>query len=167
VSIKEVGDITCTVGQTRPGEQAYLDAPYGVFSLVDFDAPRLVFVAGGIGITPFISMLRYICDNQLPRQVLLIWGNKMEQDITFAEELSGTGAGMTDLEIAHVLSRQPDWAGETGFVADHLLRRCLLAYEDAECFFCGPHVMMKEVIGQLRALLVPRRRVHREPFGLR
>ena len=64
VSVKAVGDFTATIKDTSTADQAYIGAPYGTFSFLNYDAPNLVFIAGGIGITPFMSMLRYMQDKK-------------------------------------------------------------------------------------------------------
>ncbi|MGB9596438.1 MAG: ferredoxin reductase family protein, partial [Candidatus Poribacteria bacterium] len=86
ISVKSVGDFTSTIKDRKPSELAYIDKPYGVFSFLNYDAKNFVFIAGGIGITPFISMLRYIYDTKLNKNVILIWGNKTSADIAFKEE---------------------------------------------------------------------------------
>jgi len=73
ISVKSVGDFTSTIRDTKTSDVAYIDKPYGVFSFLNHDTKNLVFIAGGIGITPFISMLRYIYDKRLERNVTLIW----------------------------------------------------------------------------------------------
>jgi predicted ferric reductase len=80
-SIKGLGDFTSTVGEVKPGEIAYLDAPYGLFSVDRHpDAPGFVRIVGRIGVTPMISMLRNMARRREHRPVWLS---------------TGTGAGTT------------------------------------------------------------------------
>jgi ferredoxin-NADP reductase len=87
-----------------------------VFSFLQHDAKRLVFIAGGIGITPFMSMLRYIRDRKLKKELILFWANKMEKDIAFRDELEKMAAEMPSLRAIHILSRQENWPGEKGHI---------------------------------------------------
>jgi len=167
VTIKESGDFASTVGQTETGDRAYIDAPYGVFSCVDVDAPALLLIAGGIGITPLISMLRSLRDTGADRRVLLVWSNQTEDDIAFRDELEQLAAQMPSLQIVHVLSRQQDWPGEKGHVDAELLARYAKGLEDPEVFVCGPPQMIGSVLRALRRIGVPGRRVHSERFALR
>lgn len=167
VTIKAVGDFTATIRETTTQDQAYIDAPYGVFSFMNHDADRLVLIAGGIGITPFMSMLRYMHDRGLERQVLLLWGNKAERDIVFRRELDEMAAAMPTLRVVHVLSAQPDWPGEKGYITAELIQRCAPEVAQSECFVCGPAIMMSKVLAALRQLGVPRRCMHYEKFALR
>jgi predicted ferric reductase len=167
ISVKSVGDFTSTIGDTKPTDRAYIDAPYGAFSFLNQDAHSLVFIAGGIGITPFMSMLRYIADNGLDRNVLLIWGNKAERDIAFREELNNMVAEMPSLRVVHVMSNQDDWPGEKGHVDAKFLDKHIRDVDNPQIFVCGPPVMMTKVIGALRELGVPKQRIHHERFALR
>lgn len=168
ITVKQVGDFTATIGETQVGDAALIDAPYGVFSYTRHDAPSLVFIAGGIGITPFMSMLRDMCARGIQRKVLLIWGNKTERDIPFRQELEEMAAKLQSLRVIHVLSRQEDWPGEKGYVDTARLRRLLGEQADiAQVFLCGPPVMMDKVLQSLRELGIPRRRIHYERFALR
>ena len=71
------------------------------------------------------------------------------------------------LRIVHVLSNQPDWPGEKGYVDLELLRKYLDGYENAQFFVCGPPVMMTKVIRALKQAGVPKARIHYERFALR
>jgi predicted ferric reductase len=167
ISVKAVGDFTATIGDTRISDRAYVDAPYGAFSFLKHDAQNLIFIAGGIGITPFISMLRYMVDRGLERNVLLIWGNKTERDIAFRGELEEMVAAIPALRVVHVMSNQGDWPGDRGYVDGELLRKYTSTIEDPQIFVCGPPVMMVKVIQALRELGVPKGRIHYERFALR
>ncbi len=167
ISVKSVGDFTDTIRDTKPTDRAYIDAPYGAFSFLNHDAHNLVFIAGGIGITPFMSMLRYIVDKGLDRNVLLIWGNKAERDIAFRDELDKMVTEMPSLQVVHLMSSQDDWPGEKGYVDAALLNKHIQDVENSQVFVCGPPAMMRQVIGALRELGVPKQRLHYERFALR
>ena len=93
-TIKESGDFTASIGRTRPGDTAAIQAPFGRFSYVFYPEARdLVFIAGGIGITPLMSNLRHMRDTQADRRVLLLYANRTESDIVFREELARMEAG--------------------------------------------------------------------------
>ena len=88
VTMKELGDFTSQAKELQLEDTAYIDAPYGIFSYKLYDSDNLVFIAGGIGITPFISMLRYMKDkDDVHNNVILIWGNQSEKDLIFQDEL--------------------------------------------------------------------------------
>jgi predicted ferric reductase len=166
ITVKSVGDFTSTLGETKPGDLAYVDAPYGRFSFLNYDGNSLVFIAGGIGITPFISMLRYILDREPERHILLLWGNKREQDIVFKEEMEQLIKRMPRFRVAHVLSQQEEWGGEKGYIDSELLQRYIGQYEKSQFFICGPPPMLLSVRKKLKNLGVPRKHIHYERFSL-
>jgi predicted ferric reductase len=167
VSVKAVGDFTTTVKDTTLADGAYVDMPYGTFSFLNHDAPNLVFIAGGIGITPFISMLRYMVDQKLERNVILLWGNKTEKDIAFRSEMEQMTAVMPSLKVVHVLSNQSEWPGEKGYIDVDLLHKYLDGFENPQVFVCGPPPMMTKVVHALQRCGVPKARIHFERFALR
>ena len=167
ISVKSVGDFTSTVGNSKTSDLAYLDAPYGVFSFLNYDDQDLIFLAGGIGITPFVSMLRYIYDTKQERKILLLWANKTEKDIVFRSELEKMEEEISSLRVVHVLSRQEDWPGEKGHISAELVKKYVNDFEKGQFFICGPPPLMDEVIRFLRGLGVNTKRIHYERFALR
>jgi len=167
-TIKASGDFTARIGEFHAGDWATVDGPYGLFSHL-VRAPRsepLVMIAGGIGITPILSMLRHMAATGDDRPVTLIWGNRREEDIVYRQELDSLAAGRMNLRIHYVLSEQESWPGSTGFVDAPLLGRVLAGGELAgQVFLCGPPVMMASVSRSLRSMNVPRRRIHTERFA--
>jgi ferredoxin-NADP reductase len=166
VTPKAVGDFTATIGDTEPGDRAYIEAPYGVFSYLNHTGLELAFIAGGIGITPFMSMLRYMRDAGDQRDVVLIWGNKSEADIAFRDELDAIDAAMPSLRIVHVMSRQEDFEGERGFITRELIERHVPDIRSRQVFLCGPPVMMRAVRPAVESIGVPKQRLHFERFAI-
>lgn len=167
ICVKSSGDFTSSIKETKRLDRAYIDMPYGVFTFLRHDAHRLIFIAGGIGITPFLSMLRYIRDRSLEKEILLIWSNKKEKDIAFREELEKAASEISSLTIIHVLTRQEDWPGEKGRIDRTLLRKYIGDFEKGEFFLCGPPPMMNSVRRNLLQLGVRKNRIHMERFALR
>lgn len=167
LTIKAAGDFTGTVGDIEPGTRAYLDGPYGVFSFERNEAASFLFVAGGIGITPIISMLRTLADLDDPRRLTLIYANPTWDDVAFREELDEL-AERLDLHLVHVLEHPPDgWEGEAGFVTTEIIERHLPDRpERLQSFLCGPPPMMAVVSEALEDAGLPLDRVHYERFEL-
>lgn len=113
LTIKETGDFTAAIGCVRPGDRATVHGHFGRFShTLHPDERNLVFVAGGVGITPLMSMLRYMRDRRESRRVLLAYANRSLANVVFADELTAIAAGDAPaLEVVHVLSNPPHrWA---------------------------------------------------------
>ncbi len=169
-TIKESGDFTATIGHTRPGDLVSLQGPYGRFTYtLHPDHTHLVFIAGGIGITPFISMLRHMRDTQADIDILLIYANRTEADIVFRSELDQIAAGgHPRLKVTHVLSHADgQWKGETGYVDRGTIERVVTDDLPRRMYYvCGPPPMMTQVISALKNLGIPSHRIAYERFSL-
>lgn len=167
VSVKARGDFTRSVGTLAPGTRAHVDGPYGVLSIDRFEGPGFVFIAGGVGITPIISMLRTMAEREDLRPAILVYANGEWDSVTFREQLDELTRALS-LRVVHVLERPPDgWTGEVGYVTAELLRRHLPSqYRRFQYFVCGPVPMIAAVERALHAIAVPGERVHSERFDL-
>jgi len=168
-TIKALGDFTATMSETRVGDKAAVHGAFGRFSYALHPEERdLVFLAGGIGITPLMSMLRHMRDRRDTRSVLLLYANKKEQRIVFRDELCQIEAGkFPRLKVVHVLSDpQAGWTGETGRVNPEKIQRfCGKDLGGKTFYVCGPPGMLKAIIGGLKDLDVPDRRIRVEIFS--
>jgi predicted ferric reductase len=169
-TIKALGDFTRTTKDMRPGQTVYLDGPFGAFSVDRHPhAERYAFIAGGIGITPIMSMLRTLADRGDQRPLLLIYANSTWEGITFREEIEGLQRRL-NLEVVHVISQpERDWPGERGRITPALLDRYLPKPQkrhSQEVFICGPKPMMDAVERALVQLGVPLDDFHSERFDL-
>ncbi|MBF6454647.1 ferric reductase-like transmembrane domain-containing protein [Nocardia cyriacigeorgica] len=165
ITIKALGDFTATVGDITPGTRAFLDGPHGVFTPDRHEGPGFVLIAGGVGITPAMSILRTMADRGDRRPFLLLYAVRNLDEQTFDEEI----AGLTSLlDLTTVLVPQnppPDWDGESGFIDRALLQRHLPArYRHHQYFICGPAPMVTAIEDALAAADVPADRVHTERF---
>ncbi|WP_395794917.1 ferric reductase-like transmembrane domain-containing protein [Aquimonas sp.] len=167
-TIKELGDFTRTISQIQPGERAWVDGPYGNFGVEGHeDAPGLVFIAGGVGIAPVISLLRWLADQGEQRPLWLFYGNRTFDRIVFREELEALQQVLS-LKLVHVLGDPPEgWVGERGFITAEVLNRHLPGQRDRlHCFVCGPEPMIRLSERSLESLGVPLSRLHSEIFDL-
>ena len=166
VSIKALGDFTSTVPDIETGTHVYIDGPHGVFSPDLYEGPGFCLIAGGVGITPTMSILRTFADRGDQRPVVALIGSRSWDDITFREELDEL-ATSPNLTLVHTLSDPPsEWAGETGRIDVGLLRRHLpTGYQRWQFFICGPDPMMDAMEDALLALDVSPSRIHTERFG--
>jgi len=168
-TIKESGDFTRHIGEIQLGDLVSIDGPYGRFSFLlkrVKAGDHLLMIAGGVGITPILSMLRFMRDIADPRPVTLIWANRARNDIFFREEIDSLPRKLPNLRVHHVLSDEPDWPGPRGYVTEALLQNLLTEGDRrARVFLCGPPPMMESVAAALRKLGFPRRRIHTERFS--
>ncbi|WP_027467300.1 ferredoxin reductase family protein [Deefgea rivuli] len=165
MSIRNLGDFTADIHKTQVGQRVYLDGPYGAFTIGN-PADMHVLIAGGIGITPMMSMMRTLADRGDTRPVILLYAAKNWEAITFREELDALQSRL-NLSIVYVLANPPaDWSGEQGYITAEMLQRHLPApYHEHEYFICGPNVMMDAIETVLGQLDVPMAKYHSERYS--
>ena len=125
-----------------------------------------VLIAGGVGITPMMSMIRTLADRGDKRPLILIYGSKDWESVTFREELEALQKRI-DLTVVHVLSQPPEgWVGESGYIDAEVFKRHLPpGYADHEYFICGPNVMMDAIEAALGEMNVPLSKYHSERYS--
>jgi predicted ferric reductase len=165
MTIRNLGDFTSAIPEVPVGQRVYIDGPYGAFTIGN-PADMHVLIAGGVGITPMTSMIRTLADRGDPRPVILLYGSKDWESITFREELETLKARL-DLTVVHVLADPPPgWTGERGFITAEVFKRHLPPpYADHEYFICGPNVMMDAIEAALGEMKVPMSKYHSERYS--
>ena len=154
--VKAVGSFTRALHLLEPGAGARVEGPYGEFSYLNVDSPRQVWLAGGIGITPFLSMARSLEPGG--RQILLMHGVKTRSEAFFADELEQIARRVPDLSVQIV----PE--DEAGFINVAMIGS-EFGLEDTDFFIVGPPAMERALSEQLVAKGVPEARIHSERFA--
>jgi len=132
-----------------------------------FHGKDLVFIAGGCGITPFISIIRDISERMLSLNIWLIYGCVTEKDILFRHELEEITSRRSNIKLKNILSEpKSEWKGECGFITkDKILAD--IGTIDKKCFYVVGNLSMYQFIqGELEALGVPNHRVIYELYGV-
>jgi predicted ferric reductase len=166
-TVKPEGDFSSTVEHAESGWSAFLEGPYGYF-IPERDPDRgSVMIAGGVGITPMMSMLRTFADREDCRDLHLIYMNISLDDVIFHDELSALDQRL-NLTLTHVLEEPPEgWEGETGLLDRELLERHLPEDREAyEYFICGPKPMMDIAEASLLEMGIRQRRILSERFNM-
>ncbi|MDZ4159595.1 MAG: FAD-binding oxidoreductase [Anaerolineaceae bacterium] len=170
-TIKELGDFTASLGRVQPGSRVWVDGPYGSFSYQNIPAQRrIVFIVGGIGITPVLSMLRTMQLRDQQRQATLLWGVNQSADLIYADEFTAFEKELTNFRWHPVVAFDAAWQGEKGIIDQEKISR--LALEPSadtwltDFFVCGPPKMMETTLASLKTLRIPRRQIHVEKFSL-
>lgn len=165
--IKEAGDFTGRIGTLPAGARAYVDGPHGGLVLEGHEGKGIVFLAGGVGIAPILSMLRELRSNRDRRPLRLLYGNRLQDQVVRGDELAAMAQDL-DLEVVHVLSEPPaGWSGETGQLDATAIRRLCDRPDKADWLYvvCGPPPMIDAVEDALVVLGVPTRQIVSEKFA--
>ena len=166
-TIRTSGDWTRTVKLISRGDQALIQGPFGRFGhLFITNNQELIMIAGGIGITPMLSMLRFMEDHRDPRPVTLIWSNRTPEQVVYADEMDALSTKLTGLRWIPIFTID----AKTGNRAKRLNRGALKMLlnnnsRGSAVFVCGPPKMMTQVKTDLKALGFPARSIFTEVFG--
>lgn len=167
-TIKALGDFSELVPALRPGRTVFLDGPYGSFTTDKLATSGYVFVAGGVGVTPALSMLRTLADRGDRHPHQLIVGADTVEQVVARDEVADLRTRMS-LDVVEVISRPPPgWTGESGLVDQELLERVTHPRKRTrtDYFLCGPPGMVVAVGNALHTMGVPTRRIHTEQFDV-
>ncbi|MEI7961298.1 MAG: ferric reductase-like transmembrane domain-containing protein [archaeon] len=161
-AIKELGDYTGTLGKLKKGDEVEIDGPYGEFNRFEIgEGRKQVWIAGGIGVTPFLGMLDHIkLVGAKPVDTRLYYCANSESDAVFLGELNSNARGINEIKII------PWYSSTMGRVSAKGLEENG-APIDAEFFICGPPMLMESLSKQLKEKGVPKSRIHMENFNIK
>lgn len=163
-TMKTQSGFTASAAEFEPGTRLFVDGPHGAFRPRAISTGTLL-IAGGIGITPSMSILRTAADRGDHRPYLLVYGTRTLESATFLAELEQL-RGRLRLTIVLVLSApQPDWTGERGRINAGVLDRHLPRdVRGWEFMICGAGPFVDGAIEALEAVGIHGERVHAERF---
>src|SRR6478735_6171594 len=124
-TIKGIGDFSDLVAGLRPGRSVFLDGPHGSFTLDGLVSDRFVLIAGGVGITPMLSMLRTLAASDDKRPVLLVVAGRTADDMLHRADHEHLDQRL-DIHLVEILEEPPDaWDGEVGRFTQDVFERAL------------------------------------------
>lgn len=153
------------INNLKVGDKVTSSAPEGHFYYEELrDAKNVVALAGGSGITPFLSMAYAIRDGIEDFNLTIIFGSRTEDSILFKKELDEISAATPKVKVVHVLSDEQKDGFEHGFITADIIRK----YAEApySIFICGPEAMYRFAVKEIATLGLPRRLVRREMLGV-
>ncbi|MDP2586167.1 MAG: ferredoxin reductase family protein [Candidatus Komeilibacteria bacterium] len=164
LTIKPLGDFTSTLkDNVKVGDKILLDGPHGVFILKRAVKNKLLFIAGGVGITPIRSILEEAL--LAGREATLLYGNRNEQEIIFKDELDELKK-QHQFGLHYILSEKISSVFEHGNIDKEKISRLVPDLKEREVYLCGPVPMMKAIRRQLTELGLPKKLIHFEKFSL-
>ena len=158
ITVKAVGDYTRAIRGLEPGAEAVVEGAYGSFSHERAGGARQIWLAGGIGVTPFLSMARSLGAGEGPA-VDFYYCVEHADEAHFLEELEAIAARRTDFRIV-VVPRDQD-----GFLTAERLENEIGELSSAHTLICGPPAMIESLKSQLVDRGMPSAQIHAEEFG--
>ncbi len=135
------------------GAEVLIEGPLGSFTLHNNPARPAVFLAGGIGVTPFLSIVRDAYHRRLPHTLFLFYSNRRPEDAPFLEELQELQQQHPPFRLVATITKPESstvsWQGETGYLTAELLRKYLPSLEGPVYYIAGPPAM----VGAMRQML--------------
>lgn len=165
--IKIHGDFTQKMATLKERDVVGVEGPYGIFTY-DADTHKdVVMFAGGIGITPFISMIRFATEQQLGNKILLYYFNQTEEDISYKSVIDDLASKNPHLAVVYSVDNPltSEWRGEAGFVNEEKVVSRVRDFSNKHFFMCGPMPFMKAVELILQANGVSQSFIKKEIFG--
>ncbi len=150
------------------GSNVEVSAPSGNFEYQPLrDAQKVICIAGGTGITPFISMANAVADGDEDFEMTLLYGSRNYANILFREELEALAARCDKIKVVHVLSDEKKKIGgtEKGFITADLIKKYAPENEAYSVFLCGPQQMYEFVDKELEKIGLPKKYIRHEMFG--
>ena len=147
------------------GDRLQLSGPYGVFTLREGD-DDLVFIGGGAGMAPILSLLRSMAERGLTRKATYYYGARGRRDLCFEAELRALAEAIPQFRYVPALSEPADgdgWDGETGLITD-VVKRHEAGLAKAHAYVCGPPPIVEAAIPLLTQLGVPEKRIYYDKF---
>ena len=131
-----------------------------------FHCKNSVFIAGGSGITPFMSMTREICDAGLERNIALLYGNRSEDNIIFNHELVSLASRYPNFKYIPVISEpSAGYKGRRGLIDAACIKDAVKNFSDCTFYICGPGAMYDFCLPELEGMNIPRKRIRKEMFS--
>ena len=151
----------------KPGEIILASQLSGDFTLPKDKKKKLVFVAGGIGVTPFRSMIKYLIDKKEKRDIVIMYSNKKISDIAYAD-LFDQAYRLLGIKTVHILtdpkSTPSYWKGEKGYINQEMLTREIPDFKDRTFYISGPHSMVVSFSDVLNSLGVDKSQMKKDFF---
>lgn len=154
-----------TLKELPEGTQVELGPIGGDFVLPEDTQQPLVFIAGGIGITPYMSMLQYMKDKNLSYNITLIYSNRDQQSTVYFNQLNELAKEIPNLKVIFVMTQMEDWNGEKGHIDVEFIKRHFPDVNSQKYFVVGPPVMSDALVKVLGDAGVVKELIKQENFS--
>jgi glycine betaine catabolism B len=158
------GPHTSKINLLKVGDHTTLRGPFGTFTMRG--EKKVCYLAGGVGITPFMSMLRWIRDTNPDVEAVLFYSCKVKQQFLWMDELDEMAAKHPNLRIILTVTRETpeNWMYRTGRINADLVREIIPNFQEYSFYTCGPPALIDAMFGVMKELGLPEDRLQREKW---
>ncbi len=156
-----------TLSTLELGNSATASQLAGNFILPRDPNQKCVLIAGGIGVTPYRSQIKYLLDSKQKRDIVLMYSNNTVEEIAYADVFSAAAQAFslrTIYTLTDKASIPTNWQGKTGFIDKAMVAETVPDYKERKFYISGPHAMVVAIEKQLAQLGVPRRQIKTDYF---
>ncbi len=150
----------------KEGDKINVKGPFGHFFL--YPEREAVMIAGGIGITPFRSMIKYATDKKLPTKITLFYSNRIPEEIAYIEDLEYWEEENNNLKVINTITNLQDskesWNGLTGFINEEMIKNNIKDFNNKWFYICGPPAMVDAMFNLLKQIGVREEDIRVEHF---
>ncbi|MDP3982317.1 MAG: FAD-dependent oxidoreductase [bacterium] len=151
--------------EMEPGEEVEISSVSGSFILPQDLSQKLCFIAGGIGITPFISMLRYLDQQEFPADVVLLYSNRTQGDAAFLEELQKLAQKRPSFRLVATMTEDSAWKGERRVIDTFFIQQHVPDASERAFYIVGAPGMVDAVQKEIESYLGKDLRIMIEHFS--
>ena len=151
----------------KVGDLIEAGGPIGRFTFTGAEADSIVLIAGGVGITPMMSIARYLTERSWPGDIFFVYASRAPADFIFAKDVTELQRANPRLHVAVTMERAEgtDWPGPRGRLTKEFLAQTVPDIAARRVHLCGPPAMMEAIKAILEELKVPPEQVKTEDFG--
>ena len=150
------------------GQELAVHGPVGLFNAIDFPSPKVLYLSGGVGITPCMSMARWFYDTNANVDMTFIHSARSPKDIIYHRELEHMASRIDNFSLHLICEKHglgEPWAGYRGYLNHKMLELMVPDFLEREVFCCGPTPYMNAVKRLLEVAGYDMSRYHEESFG--
>ena len=157
-------DYKNALDRLKIGDTIHISGPFGRFTY-NPEYKKIVFLSGGIGITPIRSIMEYVSDKKIDANIVLLYGNKNEEGIAFKKDIDEISAGK-NMKVVHILSdSSPAWTGYRGYITKDIIAKEVPDYLERKFYIVGPPGMVAALTKTLDEMKIAKENIILENFA--
>lgn len=163
ITVKNIGDYTAMLQDLKPGNKVIVSGPFGSFTRAKATSPKMLYLAGGIGITPFRAMIEE--GNQSGDDAILIWSNKSAKDVIFQDDFKKFEA-TSKFKFFQFFSQEKNGKAAAGRLTADQIVNLVPDLKERSIYICGPMPFINSLESGLKNAGLRSEQLHSEKFSL-